>query len=112
MFNTDIHEEAQAVPLACLLTGDELKERGEVVQPLMASYQQMQELEDGYAFQFPGEPAWIQRVLSFVTEERQCCPFFTFELQFEPNLGPVWVRLRGSADIKALLKDQWLPQLS
>ena len=112
MSNTNIQEEAQTVPLACLLTGDELKARGEVVQPLIASYQQMQELEDGYAFQFPGEPAWIQRVLSFVTEERQCCPFFTFELQFEPNLGPVWLRLRGSADIKALLKDQWLPQLS
>lgn len=109
--NTEIQEEDQAVPLACLLTGDELKARGEVVQPLMASYQQLQELEDGYAFQFPGEPAWIQRVLSFVTEERQCCPFFSFELQFEPNLGPIWLRLRGSADIKALLRDQWLSKL-
>lgn len=112
MSNTGIQEEAQAVPLACLLTGDELKARGEVVQPLMASYQKVQELEDGYAFQFPGEPEWIQRVLSFVTEERQCCPFFTFEVQFEPALGPIWLRLHGSADIKALLRDQWLPQLS
>ena len=111
MSNTDIQEETSAAPLACLLIGDELKERGEVVQPLMASHLQLQELEDGYAFQFPGEPDWIQRVLSFVTEERQCCPFFTFELQFEPNLGPIWVRLRGSAEIKALLKEQWLSQL-
>ena len=111
MTNTDLQVEAQAVPLACLLTGEDLKARGEVVQPLIASYQQLQELEDGYAFQFPGDPEWIQRVVSFVTEERQCCPFFSFELQFEPNLGPIWLRLRGSADIKALLRDQWLPQL-
>ena len=112
MTNTDMQEEAQAVPLACLLTGEDLKARGEVVQPLIASYQQLQELEDGYAFQFPGEPEWIQRVVSFIAEERQCCPFFTFELQFEPNLGPIWLRLRGSADIKVLLKEQWLTQLS
>jgi hypothetical protein len=109
--NTDMQEEVQAVPLACLLTGEDLKARGEVVQPLMASHQKLQELEDGYAFQFPGEPEWIQRVVSFVTEERQCCPFFTFELQYEPNLGPIWLRLRGSVEIKALLRDQWLSQL-
>ena len=111
MTNTNTQEEAQSVPLACLLTGDDLKARGEVVQPLIASRQQLLELKDGYAFQFPGEPVWIERVVSFVTEERQCCPFFTFELQFEPNLGPIWLRLRGSAEIKALLRDQWLPQL-
>ena len=111
MPDTDVQEEAQVVPLACLLTGDEFKARSEVVQPLMASYQKLQELEDGYAFQFPGEPEWIQRVVSFIAEERQCCPFFTFELQYEPNLGPIWLRLRGSAEIKDLLRDQWLPQL-
>jgi hypothetical protein len=49
--------------------------------------------------------------VSFVAEERACCPFFTFELHYEPNLGPIWLRLRGSAEIKALLRDQWLTQL-
>jgi hypothetical protein len=104
----DTQQEAQPVVLACSLTGEDLAARGEVVRPLMASYQKLQELEDGYAFQFPGESAWIQRVVSFIAEERQCCSFFTFELQYEPNLGPIWLRLRGSAEIKALLRDQWL----
>src|SRR5690348_14827339 len=105
-FMPDTQQEAQAVPLACLLTGEDLVARGEVVQPLMASHQHLQELEDGYAFQFPGESEWIQRVVSFIAEERKCCPFFTFELQFEPNLGSLWLRLRGSAEIKAILRDQ------
>lgn len=109
MSNTQ--QETETVPLACLLTGEELVARGEVVQPLIASSQQVQELEDGYAFQFPGEPEWIQRVVTFVAEERACCPFFTFELRYEPDLGPIWLRLRGSAEIKALLRDQWLTQL-
>ena len=107
----DTQQEAEFVPLACWLTGEDLAARGEVVRPLMASYQQLQELEDGYAFQFPGESEWIQRVMTFVAEERECCPFFTFELQYEPNLGPIWLRLRGSAEIKAMLRDQWLTQL-
>lgn len=107
----ETQQEAESVPLACLLTGEDLATRSEIVQPLIASYQQLQELEDGYAFQFPGEPEWIQRVVSFIAEERQCCPFFTFELHYEPNMGPIWLRLRGSAEIKALLHDQWLTQL-
>jgi hypothetical protein len=82
----DTQPEAEDVVLACLLTGEDLASRGEVVRPLMASYQQLQELEDGYAFQFPGESEWIQRVVTFVAEERECCPFFTFELHYEPNL--------------------------
>lgn len=107
----DTQQGAEDVPLACLLTGEDLAARGEVVRPLIASYQKMQELEDGYAFQFPGESEWIQRVVKFIAEERECCPFFTFEVQYEPNMGPIWLRLRGSADIKALLRDQWLTQL-
>ena len=107
----DTQPEAEAAALACLLTGEDLAARGEVVRSLLASYQQVQELEDGYAFQFPGESEWIQRVATFVAEERACCPFFTFELQCEPNLGPIWLRLRGSAEIKAILHDQWLTQL-
>lgn len=104
-------QEEEIVPLACLLTGENLAARSEVVRPLIASYQKLQELEDGYAFQFPGESEWIQRMVSFIDEERKCCPFFTFELQFEPDLGPIWLRLRGSTEIKALLRDQRLTQL-
>lgn len=107
---SETKSEAETGALACLLTGKDRAARGEVVQPLLASHQQMQELEDGYAFQFPGESEWIQRVVTFVAEERACCPFFTFELHYEPNLGPIWLRLRGSAEIKALLRDQWLTQ--
>lgn len=106
----DIQQEAQPLILACSLTGAELAARGQVVSPLMTSYQQMQELEDGYAFQYPGSSEWIQTLVTFVSEERECCPFFTFELQFEPNKGPIWLRLRGSAEIKALLRDQWIGQ--
>ncbi len=106
----DVQQEAQPVVLACSLSGEDFVARQQVVSPLMASYQQIHELEDGYAFQFPGESEWMQRLVTFVAEERECCPFFTFELRYEPNKGPIWLRLRGSAEIKALLRDQWIGQ--
>jgi hypothetical protein len=107
----DTRQKTEDVSLACLLTGEDLAARGEVVRPLMASYQKLQELEDGYAFQFPGESEWIERVVAFIAEERKCCPFFTFELRYEPNMGPIWLCLRGSEEIKVILHDQWLTQL-
>ena len=60
-------------------------------------------MEDGYAFRFPGASQWAGRLLAFVEGERQCCPFFTFELAFEPNRGPIWLRVRGSEEIKGFI---------
>jgi hypothetical protein len=50
----DTQQEEGGVALTCLLTGEDLATRGKVVRPLMASYQKLQEFEDGYAFQFQG----------------------------------------------------------
>jgi len=36
--------------------------------------------------------------------ERDCCPFFTFELAFAPDHGPVWLRLRGPEGAKAVVE--------
>ncbi len=35
---------------------------------------------------------------------RRCCPFFTFELVFEPNLGSIWLHLRGGQASRSLLQ--------
>ncbi|HEY7348514.1 MAG TPA: hypothetical protein VH599_09395 [Ktedonobacterales bacterium] len=90
-------------PIACNLTGDEHVKRGEEVRALFHEVEQVRELDDGYAFRFPGGDTWASRLLEFTLTERRCCPFFTFELVFEPNEGPIWVHLRGSAAIKESL---------
>jgi hypothetical protein len=63
-------------------------------------------LPDGYAYQFPASDPWPAKVLEFVAAERQCCPFFTFEIVFEPNDGPLWLRLRGSEEVKAFIQTE------
>lgn len=91
---------AEELPIVCTLTEDEKVERGEENGGLFKAAEQVRELPDGYAFRFAGSDAAANRLLQFVLAERDCCLFFTFELVFEPDKGPIWVHLRGSAAVK------------
>jgi hypothetical protein len=96
--------EQNELPIACNLSGAELEARKEdITENVFSMYEQVDELPDGYAFKFPGDDEWAGRLLKFVLEERQCCPFFTFDLTFEPQLAAIWLHLRGSNDIKAFV---------
>lgn len=96
------------IPLACSLTQEEYGMREDEIQGMFTSFEQSRELEDGYAFQFPGEKVWIDKLISFIEEERVCCPFFAFELHFKPGLGPIWLYIRGQEGVKEMVKDQFL----
>lgn len=96
----DLDHVTDELPIACKLSGDELAERGEEVDELFKEVEQVRELADGYAFRFSGSAATASRLLAFTLVERSCCPFFTFELVFEPNEGSIWLRLRGSEGVK------------
>ena len=100
--NTD--QASPEIPIACLLTADDLRLRGDqIMRPLFQGRQEVRELADGYALRFPGEDVWASRLLEFIAGERACCPFFTFELVFEPSRGPIWLRLRGPEGTKAVV---------
>jgi hypothetical protein len=45
----------------------------------------------------------VQDALDWILLERRCCPFLRLELNFEPSLGPVWLRLGGGAGVKEFL---------
>lgn len=98
---------AVETPIACILTGDELAERSDEVGGLFAAVEEVRKLSDGYAFRFPGDDATASHILEFTLEERRCCPFFTFELVFEPNIGAIWIHLRGSSAIKDFVASAW-----
>jgi hypothetical protein len=93
------------VPLACTLTGSEQVTRNEEVGELFKDVLQVNELADGYALRFPGSDGWANKLVQFITFERGCCPFFTFELAFEPEQGPIWLHLRGPEGVKAMIEN-------
>ena len=94
-----------APPLACSLLGREFAERkGAITRDLFSHAEDVEDLPDGFAYRFPSAEPWAAKVLDFIAEERRCCPFFTFEVVFEPHDGPLWLRLRGSDEVKAFLR--------
>ena len=92
------------IPLACTLSATQLATRKFEVDDLFTHAQQVKELADGYALRFAGEETWANQLTQFITFERECCPFFTFALHFEPQQGPIWLHLRGPDGVKAIIE--------
>ena len=66
--------------------------------------EELRELPDGYEFRFPGTTGWVMQLAEFIRDERTCCAFLTFELIFESNQGPTWLRLRGGDLVKEFIR--------
>ena len=92
--------------IACLLSERAYAVRGEeLAGGLFAAVEGVAELPDGYGYRFSGDGAQLEPLLAFIEAERRCCPFLTFELAFEPHGGPIWLRLRGSPQVKAFIAE-------
>ena len=70
------------------------------------------ELLDGYGYRFPSDGSQLEPLLEFIAAERRCCPFLTFELAFEPHGGPLWLRMRGSPQVKAFIAEAFNTRLA
>jgi hypothetical protein len=94
--------------IACLLGEREQAQRAEEAhQDLFPGLLAVEELPDGYGYRFPAGDKWTAKVMAVVAAERQCCPFFTFEIVFEPHRRGLWLRFRGSAAIKTFVRDNF-----
>ena len=99
---------AKRLPIACVLSeGGRRLRREEISRELFSGCEDARELEDGYEFVFPGDEEWVEGLMHFIASERECCRFFTFELLFEPELGPVSLRMRGPDGTKEFLADHF-----
>lgn len=96
----------EGVQIACKLTDEQAqKRREELSRELFSGCEKVEELDDGYEFVFPGGAEWATRIVSFLTEERECCPFFAFEMVFEPYGGPISLRIRGPKKAKEFIEE-------
>ena len=78
-----------------------------ITQTLKDARQELQELDDGYAFRFKAESQLIQNAAEFIVYERLCCPFFDFELSVENAGDSLWLRLRGQEGIKEFIRSEF-----
>ena len=96
---------AKQLPIACELPEERLNLRREELScELFDGCELVRELEDGYEFVFLSEPERTIELARFIATERECCRFFAFELLFEPDLGPISLRLRGPEGTKEFLR--------
>ncbi|HVA89741.1 MAG TPA: hypothetical protein VNL71_07845 [Chloroflexota bacterium] len=106
MSQATIDQASWEAPIVCTLTGMDQKQRGDEIARLFHDGRpEARQLPDGYALRFPGEEIWASRLLTFIVKERACCPFFTFELVFEPGQGPIWLHVRGPAGATEFVAD-------
>jgi hypothetical protein len=93
------------IPVACCLSDAELRKReATLLAQFKSALIATEELPDGYVFRVPGDKKWMAVVWELMVAERECCPFLTFELTAQPNMGPVSVRVTGPAGTKEFLK--------
>jgi hypothetical protein len=92
-----------SLPLACNLSGPEATRRRGEAEKIFGDRLQADELEDGYEFYFQGSGRLAARLTEFIVFERGCCPFFAFELIFEPGEGPIRLQVRGSEGAKEMI---------
>jgi hypothetical protein len=99
--------------IACLLSERESAIRGEeLAGGLFTAVEEVAELPDGFGYRFSSDGNQLEPLLEFIAAERRCCPFLTFELAFEPYGGPLWLRLRGSSQVKAFIAEAFNSRIS
>ena len=97
--------EDNPAPLACTLSGEQVPERRRVIQALLKRLIEIRELDEGLEFIFPGEERLISELVEFLRFERNCCRFLSFELRFEPEQGPVRLRILGAPAAKPIIRE-------
>jgi hypothetical protein len=83
-------KQPEAEPV-CLLDEEWASRRKESPEAFLAAATSQTTLENGAEFRFDGAGGMWERVTTFVSEERECCPFFAFE-QWEDG-GSVVLRI-------------------
>ncbi len=88
------------------LTGEERERHLTLWKRLHASRQAVRELDNGYAISFPGDSKTLMEVAEFISRERRCCPFFTFEIETAGEDKPLWLRLTGEKGVKKFIQTE------
>lgn len=84
--------------LSCSLSPEKQKQRREALEDVLLTDDVTVSAGDGdLTLEYPGDTRIEEDLVDFVRRERECCPFFDFELAWEHHHGPVSLTLRHEA---------------
>ena len=107
---SDEKQKEAEIPFACSLTALSAAERAhhsDLSKELHRAVKDIRELDNGYAFQFSGEAKTISMVAEWISLERLCCPFFTFQLEVASESKPMWLRMTGREGVKEFMRTEF-----
>src|SRR5262245_52919147 len=103
-------KESEEIPFACSLTALTPEQRDhhrDLSKQLREAVKETRELRDGYGFRFAGDGETIAMVAEWVTLERLCCPFFSFQLEIGSEAKPIWLRMTGREGVKQFMRSEF-----
>ena len=96
----------EKIALACKLTDrNQIDRMNELHQTLFKKVDKTIEHKTSYdlLFQQPDD-SLIAQLVEFIKFERQCCPWLNFQLTYQPNEGPVLLKMGNSVETKEMVK--------
>lgn len=91
------------------LTAEERHHQQELGKILHSALLGVQELNDGYEFEFVPGRANYQALVEFSPMEQACCPFFDISIRMEREGGKLWWRLTGREGVKTFIRAEFSP---
>jgi hypothetical protein len=91
------------------LTPEQRKRQQDLSKTLRTSVLGIQELPDGFEFEFAPDPPNYQALAEFTPLERACCPFFDVTIRLEREGGKLWWRLTGRDGVKQFIRAEFSP---
>jgi hypothetical protein len=79
----------------------------DLMRRLRLAIRNRSEIRDGYTFRLDGQTLSLPKVADWISMERLCCPFLTFQLSASGNQSDWDLKLTGPEGVKALLKAEF-----
>ena len=91
------------------LSAEQRQHQQELGKTLRSALLGVQELADGYEFEFVPDRANYQALAEFTPLEHACCPFFDVSIRLEREGGKLWWRLTGRDGAKPFIRAEFSP---
>lgn len=90
--------------LSCSLTSTALQDRITLLrEEIFPNLTRKEELTDGFIYYFEDEGDLAIKILEFIGKEKQCCPFFKFDISVLPFKKGIALQISGSQGVKDFL---------
>jgi hypothetical protein len=101
--------QCESASFACNLNGIPVDKRdryAELIGAVLGSIEEKRELPDGFAFRLRSDRITGNQLVDWINLEKQCCPFFGFQIIWEPDNGPLWLHLAGRPGVKEFILNE------